>query len=805
MQKITLLFFTFYGLSLGLWAQNISGKILDEKKQPISSATVALLQAKDSALLEMQVTENDGTFTFSKMATNKYFLAVSALNFKESYGEVFEHNEMQNTQLQAFILKSNETTLKTVDIVAKKALIEVQADKTVFNVSGSINAINTNALELLRKSPGVMVDNNDNVILKGKSGTRIYIDGKPSPLDGKTLAEQLKMLQSSQIESIELISNPSAKYDAAGNAGIINIKLKKNLNLGTNGSVLMGYAIQRFSKYNSGFSLNHRTEKVALFANYNNNWGKNWSYVNFYREQNGLMFDQNSDFYEKDFNNSLKAGADFYVNSKNTIGIMANGTLNKGTFQADSKTEIATLPNKETQQWLFATNDVPKQRNNLNVNLNYRYADTTDRTFNVDLDYGIFRLRAESFQPNYYKSADLSTDLYEATFRNQTPTNIDLASAKADYEQKLWKGKLGIGGKFWYVKTDNTFNFYNVLNGTDYLDSTRTNQFSYTENVNALYLNYQRKLNEKWHFQLGVRGEQTNSRGLLTSFTAQNDKDVKRNYLNFFPSAAITFSPSQKHSFNLTYSRRIDRPNYQDLNPFENKIDELSYEKGNAFLRPQYANNLELTHTFLGFINTTLSYTHTRDFFTEITDTVENKRSYITKLNLGSQDNLGISMSLPIPVNKWWNIYTNFGGYYLKNKADFGQGKVINLGVTSFNIFMQHTFTLPKGFSIQASGAYNSPSVWGGTFRNRRFWFAEAGVQKSLFKNKANLSLNVSDLFYSMQWQGVSRYGGLYMVATGGWESRLLKLAFTYNFGNDKLKAARDRKTGADELKKRVK
>jgi hypothetical protein len=298
--------------------------------------------------------------------------------------------------------------------------------------------------------------------------------------------------------------------------------------------------------------------------------------------------------------------------------------------------------------------------------------------------------------------------------------------------------------------------------------------------------------------------EQTDSEGDLTSLKPQEDETVKQDYVDFFPSGGITYQINQKHSMRLTYSRRIDRPNYRDLNPFEYKLDELTYQKGNPFLRPQYSNSFQLGHTFNYTLNTTLTYTHTIDLMAEITDTASNRAAFITNENVASQDVYSLGVSYPFALSKSWNVFANTTLSNTHNKADFGDGKIVDIRATTFNIYMQHSFTLPKNFTFEASGWYNSPGIWGGNFATNEIWAIDAGLSKKLWNNRGNIKLSVSDIFKSQGWSGRNDLGGLKLAASGEWESRQLKLNFTYLLGNSQLKGTRKRSTGLEDESKRA-
>ncbi|MEO6219900.1 MAG: TonB-dependent receptor [Ginsengibacter sp.] len=804
MKQITALtLFIFSGLfCFGQISGQVSGKVIDENNKPLSSATV-LLYAKDSSLAKSAVTAASGIFKMLSIKPGSYFISATSVGHAKNYSSKFNVTEGQEFAAPPLILSQSSTSLAAVTVQAKKPMIEVRADKTVFNVESSINAIGSNAFELLQKSPGVSVDKDDNISMQGKNGVKIYVDGKPTQTGGADLAAYLRSINSADIESIEMITNPSAKYDASGNAGIINIRLKKNKNYGANGNVSTGVAFGYTPKYNNSLSLNYRNKKINLFSNYSNNFGKTRNLFNLYRIQNDSVYDQHSININNNTTHNLKAGADYYLNSKNIIGVMVTANFNNSTASTTSNTVI--IPNNTgiPNRILYAGNDVPGTRNNIDYNINYRYADTTGKELNIDADLVNYRRTGTSYQPNYYRTPFTDILLEERIYRNNTPTDIDIYTAKIDYEQPFQKGKLGFGGKITNVKTKNTFDFYNVYGNNNVKDVDRSNKFNYDENVKALYVNYNRPLGKKTTVQAGVRMENTKSEGDLISNTPQPDNFVKRNYTDFFPSGAITYMLNPKNTLNLSYSRRIDRPNYQNLNPFENKIDELTYQKGNAFLNPQYTNSFQLSHTFLYKYVTSVSYSHIKDYFAQIIDTLGNK-AFITQKNLATQNIYSLNISAPVTITKWWSAFATFNGYHSAYKADFGGGKTININVDAFSFYSQQTFSLKKGPSFELSGFYNSPTVWGGTFKSKALGFIDVGVQQKLFKGTGNIKLSFTDVFKTLKWKGISDFGGSHLEASGNFESQQLKVNFSYRFGNNQVKAARQRKASTDEENKRL-
>ena len=788
------------------FSQSISGTIKDEQSKTLAGASVALKKATDSSIVKIAVTGNSGTYEFQTIPAGRYFLNTTFIGFAPNNSEAFEYSGSSFTAPSVTLYKV-ENDLKAVTVTATRPMVEVKADKTVLNVEGTINAVGQDALELLKKSPGVLVDRDDNLSLSGKNGVQVYIDGKPSPLSGKDLADYLRTLQSSAIESIEIITNPSARYDAAGNAGVINIKLKKNKSFGTNGSINAGYGVSIHSRYNGGLSLNHRNSKVNIFGNYSYNNTINENFMNLNRFQLDTVFDQKNIMTWKGKSHNIKTGVDYFLNNKQTIGVMVNGNFSKNSLNSFSNTNISYEPTGEFVKKLVADNTNKSTRDQSNFNVNYRYADTTGRTFNVDADYGLFRIRTDQMQPNLYY--DFAGNPIDSRIYNMvSPTDIDIYTGKADYEQNFKKGRLSFGAKSSYVSSVNDFKRYNIIADAKNLDRDRSNDFNYKENINAAYVNFNRPI-KTFSVQLGFRVEHTSAKGVSNGqrFDGTDyvpyDSSFDRNYVNLFPSAAVSFAKGKDHQFNITYSRRIDRPSYQDLNPFEFKLDEYTYMKGNTELSPQYTNSFGFSHTYKYKLTTSLNYSHVTDVFTQLIDTTEKSKSFMTRKNLATQDIASINISYPLQFG-WYNGFANLNSYYTHYKANFGEGRTIDLDVFAYNFYMQNSAKLGKGFTAEVGGWYSSPSIWQGTFKSKAMWSVDAGLQKAMMKGKGNLKVSVSDIFRTMRWGGVSDFAGQKLFSNGGWESRQFKVNFTYRFGNIQVKAARQRKTGLEDESQRV-
>lgn len=778
----------------------ISGTVNDNKGKAISHVTVSLLTATDSTLVKADVTSDEGRFDM-QAAPGQYLLLCTSVGYQKKYSRVFTLYQSYDTLL---VMEPSGKKLQEIAITSVKPMIEVKADKTIFNVEGSINAQGSNALELLQKSPGIRVDNNDNISMRGKNGVKIYVDGKMTQLEAKDLAAYLKSINSNDIEAIEIISNPSAKYDASGNAGIINLRLKKNKKYGTNGSVNAGFTQGVTPKANGSINLNYRDKLINLFGNAGIDRGNYHNTQNLYRIQSDSLFDQKSSSIYQNRSYNVKAGADYFINKKNTFGILISGNVSNSEWDNNSRAVISYTPTGEYVKTLMATNAVPGRRVNMNNNINYRYIDTSGKEINIDADYGLFRGKGRSFQPNYYLDAS-GTLLYSIINRNNTPTDIDIYTAKADIELPKWKGKLGYGVKGAYVKTRNAFEFFTDQNGQTVKNNERSNRFQYVENVNAAYINYSRQLNKDITIQAGIRAEQTNSEGILTRDDGlqQADNDIRRSYLDFFPSAALTYVVDKKNTLNLTYSRRIDRPSYQDLNPFENKLDELTYEKGNAFLKPQYTDNIELSHLWMGIITTTAGYSHVKDYRAQFLDTTNKNATFVQQRNLATQQIFSLNISSSLPIAKWWNGYVNIYGTHQKYNGRF-TNQQIDLKVTGYGGYIQNTFTLGHNYTAEVSGWLNGPGI-DGSLRFKTLGAADIGFQKQFMQKRASLKISATDILHTARFRALSDFKGLYLKAWGHWESQTVRVNFTYRFGSNEISSSRERKTGLETEAGRIK
>jgi outer membrane receptor protein involved in Fe transport len=784
---------------------SISGQINDEKGAGIPFATIIFRSAIDSILVKADITSDNGSFSITNLKSGSYFAQASYIGLLTYKSDPFDIVD-QSIILPIIVLNENAAQLEEVLVTATRALIEVKADRTIFNVQGTINAAGDNGLNLLRKAPGILVDNNNRISVLGRSGVLIYVDGKRIPLTGDDLTNYLQSLTSEQIDKIDIITNPGSKYEAQGNAGIIDIRLKKDKNLGANGSLSGSYGHGRYGQGNANANGNFRNKSLNTFGGLSYNAGQRWSKMVFDTYQNGLRLDE-TDISVNDYKGwNGRWGTDFFISNNSTLGFLIGAQTNNGVNRNNN---VNYISNQQTidvvDSILVAPNSSEASRNQATFNINYAYVSGKNR-LNIDADYGTFRNKADNVQPNiYYNGA--GTDVISSNLNKyNTPVNIDIATAKVDFETELWGGNLGAGSKFSHVATENTFLFYNVVNGESKRNDRRSNQFRYTENVLAGYVNYNRKISNKWSSSAGLRVENTDASGVLTAFLSElYEAPVAFKYTSFFPSAGLSYQLSEANMFSINYGRRINRPDYNVLNPFREQLSELSYSKGNKYLQPEIVNNIELGYTLKYRYTFKLAYSNTSNQITRLIgpDEVDPRAGFISWDNLATQKLYSFNVSLPVDITKWWNAYMNFGVAYTDNQANYGDGKVVDVQAGSYNIYQQQTFTLSPKWKGEISGWYSGPGVWGGVFLYNPSYSLNLGVQRKFFNDLMNVRLSANDITYKTGWSGVSRYNGQVGYGRGNWDSRRVTVSISYDLGNSNVKS-RKRATGIESESKRA-
>ena len=777
----------------------------------MENAAVQLRKSKDSSLVKVGITGHDGEIEFQNINFGTYLLYISPSDQVSKYYGPYTLSSVGTITIPAITLEQVSVALKEIVVNTKKPFIQKLSDRIVVNVDNAIVNAGSSAMDVLERSPGITVDQNDAISLRGKQGVIIMIDGKPSPMKGTDLANYLKSLSSNSIDRIDIITNPSSKYEAAGNAGIIDIHMKKDLRVGSNGTVTLGAGHGIYPKANTGLTFNYRNKMMNVFGSYNYGYRKNLNHLildrNFFTNGTFSGEDNKDNYTISPYqSHNVRLGADFFRGKKTIIGFILNGNFNSNERTNDNNSIVINAQKNPVYTFKAFSNDHGSQSNML-ANINYKHTfDSLGRELTADIDYGTFISHSlSSIATKYY---DLNGGALQPDYilKGDQPGKLTLRTGKVDYVHPLAKNaKIETGFKASYVSSDNDARFFDASSGIPVNDTNKTNHFFYNEYNTAGYVNYNREF-KKFSIMLGLRGEQTDIK------TSQVKGDIRfdSGYFKLFPSAFINYKMKGEQTLGFSVSRRIDRPGYSQLNPFLFLIDVSTYATGAPGLLPQFTWSYEFSYTVKSF-NFTLGYSHTthdqniaiarfRDVFPNII-AGENVTVQIP-INLASSDYAGLTVAAPIKINKWWNMINNGNLYYQHYNGSLG-GTILNNGTPAFDLRSDNSFILKKGWSAELNAVYNSGGQYG-FMVGKPQWGLSAGLQKIILKNKGSLKFNVTDIFWTNLPRGVITYNNYKEYWHAFRESRVGTLSFTYRFGNSKVQGARKRTTGSEEERRRA-
>lgn len=741
----------------------------------------------------------------------KMILAFLGLVFIQNIkAQEVKNNKMINDSsvVKKSIMSSDSVhQLNQVVVSSKKPLYEIKIDRTVVNVDASPSNVGANVIEVLEKAPGVNVDKDGNISLKGKNAVLVMIDGRPSYLSPADLFNYLKSLPATSIDQIELMTNPPAKYDASGNAGVINIKTKKTKTMGFNGTYNSSVGQGVYNRNSNSLNMNYRKNKINIFSNMSySNWGgfNKLNILRKYKDENNLVkavFDQNSYAKNEENNNlNMKVGLDYSVSNKTNIGLVLSGFSNP---ESSKNNNISLLKNAS-----YNVDSIVNSENNIkniwenissNIYLQHKF-DSLGKELSIDIDASRFISNSESVLINKMLNANNILRSSEELLGN-FPIDIKIASIKTDYTRPLKnKAKFEFGAKSSYVETTNEANFFNIFPTGKTIDYNKTNTFNYTENINAAYLNYNKEIN-KWGIQIGLRAENTNAKGYQKGNAIRTDSSFVRNYTNLFPTSYITYSANEKNQYSINFGRRIDRPSYQDLNPFIFYLDNFTYNKGNPFLQPQISNNFELGYTYNQFITTTINYSITDKIFQE--SMIQDGFATIVQTNnIGTKTNYGITTNIQYEAKKIFSSNVYFAYTHDNYKGEVA-GDKLDLSADMYLISVNNQFKFNKGWSAELSGWYRTKGIEGQLLINPLSQTSMA-VQKQVLKNKGTFKLGVRDIFLTNFPSGIIRFSKTEATFSNRRDSRIFSLSFTYRFGKS-FKAITKKSSGSDDEKSRIK
>ena len=772
----------------------IKGKVVDSGQEPVELVNVVLFNTSDSAMVSYAITELDGQFAMTVKQSGEFYLKASYIGYSAYVSKSF--NASRDLTLEDIILAEDTKMLGTVTVIGQKRFVEQHADKMVINPEASITTASENILDVLAKSPGVIVDKDGNISIKGKSGISVLIDNKPTHLSGEQLAAMLRNLQSTSIERIEIIENPPARYDAEGSSGIINLKTKQGTMLGWNGSLTSGIQYSDRFKNNNGLDINYRDEKWNIFGNFYGGFNNNWNSIDLERRFiDGTLFKEYGENSSNSNFSGAKAGADYRLNKNHVIGAIANFII----WDWDSKEQVMNTDISKNDILFQREKTTPNGDENgydLKFNLNYRWdIDSTDNVI-IDMDYMRYNYRNYSGMNTQYDPYQLP---YITLTKQNSETNI--YSFKADYENSLNENtKLSAGLKFSKVDISSGSFFREQDSIGNWNDTRRmTNDYDYQENISAAYLSLNHKFSSGFDIQAGLRTEHT----LMKGYNITIDSLNKRNYVNLFPTLFVSKKFTDNHQLTASYSYRIGRPNYWLLNPFVWMLNPYTYNQGNPDLQPQFTHSVKLSYTFKQKYILSAGYSTTGEQYTQVfKQDDETKITIVAWENLSQTDNIDLTLVVPVDIAKWWKVNTNMTLFYMRYYSPLYGGTLDKSKVT-FRGNMNHTFTLSKNWSAELSGIYQSKNVYGVGIFNARST-VDAGIQKQLFDNKLTIKASVTDIFNTLSNDYSINYDNVNVIGKQGFDSRRFRINLTWRFGNDKLRPIRQRSSGAEEESSRA-
>ncbi|MFN0049607.1 MAG: TonB-dependent receptor domain-containing protein [Cytophagales bacterium] len=770
------------------FSQSIFGKITDSKGKSIDFATITLKKHSDSSFVTGTICDENGNFELKDLKKGNYLMYASVVGYKTYISQklvIPAENSPFYIQLE-----EDSKMLGEVQVRSQKPIFEQEAGKTVVNVENSIVSQGLMAIELLKRTPGVVIDNDGNISLKGKENVLLMIDGKPTYLSAKQAAAILKSLPSNQIANIEVMTTPPAKYDAEGNAGVININLRKGSLSGLNGAVHGSFGHGFKPKSNVGASITSGAKKWTLGAAYDftanedfNIYTQNRSFGSFGSNQRYRMVQR----YDVPFySNTYRLSADFQANNKLSFSATHRGIVSSDVYYGNNNTGLVVDAQEKVVQKLISNDHNPDRYYNFSGGLGSKYKiDSSGHELSADVDLSYYHQKSSQTTSSvlYENSSPVASNI--SNWDGQLPTYVYNIAAKIDYVRPISKNlKLEIGLKHIDISIDSDVQYIASQSGPLVLNLPTSNHFVYQENISAAYasIDYKR---EKWSFVLGLRTEWWQAEGKQLN---SNEK-FRRDSIVPFPTATLKYKIFEKHEIGLNYNKRIDRPEYNSLNPISYYSDPYTVFQGNPRLRPQLADNFELSHSFMdGALITTLNYSEISNYiidFALIPNSDSTKPQAMTTINIPRFRNVGISVSLYVPITKYWTSQIFVNGFQNQYSGNIF-GEELNITKWAFLANTTQSLALPKDWSVELSGTYLSPTLEGYTLV-KSMGMLSLGVQKSLIKSNATIKLAAQDVFYTFIYNTETNFGGLDATNNFRWDNRIVTLSFSWKFGRNRF------------------
>ncbi|MGB8194122.1 MAG: outer membrane beta-barrel protein [Chitinophagaceae bacterium] len=775
----------------------VRGEIKNHQGLALPDAVVSLHRLNDSALIKAVLTNISGQFTLDNVRTGNYLVKITHVSYETIWVNDIAVAETGLT-LAGVALQPKSGKLTEVIVAARRAVVDQKIDATVINITELVRKEAPNAFEVLRFAPNVnLSDNEDAIEMSGKNLVEVMLNGKLVRLSGRDLVKLLKSIPSSSVTQVDVMSNPSSKYDVQGNTGIINIKVKRT-DVGMNGNLSVSHTEATNYMGDLSANLNYGVGKWYFTSYTAYHYGKYQTKTQQDRLagslSNPFVIDRDNVQIDKWSDPVLRLGADWFISKKHTIGALVEMEKSTNTASYNTITNIGKL-NAGYDSSIFTVSNSPNQRKWNTYNLNYRFEDTLGSEFNFDIDRSYYNKNDDNTITNVFRKSGLSSDGPNNIFRTKTIT--DITTFKADYV-KSYKSKLKIeaGAKVSFVSTDNNQLAQFMSTGQVKTDTSRTNAFIYDERIQAVYGSVSKSFRQ-WGLQAGLRVENTVSDGLSTNLKNVSINKPDTSYLNVLPSLFLSFSPNKNNNFRFSFVQRIERPAYEDLQPFDYQVDQFFYHLGNPSLTVQKNTNLELNYVFKNKLNVGASYVHTTDYFTSVLFQQQGIL-YERIENAGQSKNFNLNISYPIRPTKWWSAENRVTIFNNRFEGPLFEG-YLDAGRWSYTLYTSQRFTLPGQNILRVTARYSAPKL-------RLYMFDQesgslsASIGRQVLNKKGILRVGASDVFLTQRRITKVDFGTLRYTEKSTWESRSVFVEFSLRFGSNKIKGPRERNTGnADE------
>lgn len=787
----------------GYTQSQIRGSVLDGNKAPVVNATIFLLNAIDSSDMAKTITNEQGRYSFERPVIGDYIIKASAVGFEAAYTRAVSIVSSDDIiDARPIIMQSTSEQLQAVVVRAKKPLIEQKIDRTIIHVKSSITSAGITALDVLERSPGVVVNRQNGLIsMAGKEGVVVMINGKASYMPAAAVVQMLAGMTASNIDKVELITTPPANYDAEGNAGFINIVTTNNPDMGMNGSVSGSLGYGKGERAAASANFNYRKSKFNLYGDYSFTLDKMDQLFSFSRQL--LLNSQKisnttvSNRETTQRNHLARIGFDFNLSNRTTASGLVSMYNNRWSMDAVNNNSTSTNNLPDTSRRI--ANDEINHWKHYGANVGIQHQLSADARIVVNADYLYYH---DNNPVNYFNSFfdNQGKLLFEQQTRSGKETPIKIWVGSVDYNQR-WSKKVTMdaGVKTSISRFENNVLIEKLEQGDWVPDPSLSARYKLNEDIVALYTSLNIIPDSKTEIKAGLRYEYTNS-----NLGTDEIKDVvDRQFGKLFPGIFVTRKLNKDHSVGLSYSRRITRPTFNDMAPFVIFIDPNTFFAGNPALRPAIGDNIKADYTFRKYLFS-LSYNFNKDaiarFQTQI-DPVANKQ-FFTSENLNNVKTLSAAVSFPITMAAWWSMQSNITGTFQQVNSTFN-GAPLRKEQKSVRINSTQSFTLPKDFAVELSGFYQTASLFG-TAKLAGHGMFNAGIQKKIGKGK--LRFGVDDVFNTFIYETAVKVPDENFISNADYKftQRTYKLTYTRSFGNDKLKERSSRSMGSEEERARV-